>query len=175
LRKSDPGVIDYRFWPEKWWGIDAWYTLLSIPLAWLVLQLYWHLTPDLYQGWSMPDEVDRGEIKKLFLGINMVGIWDELFFINTVFAVLRSLFRYRVSNLVQAVVYTSVLYDMVFVGAGPYIVFLFAWTQGAMYERSGRLFWVIMVHLIVDFFLVAAIVQSYYPELGMDYLWRHGF
>jgi len=30
------------------------------------------------------------------------------------------------------------------------------------------------VHLIVDFFLVAAIVGSYYPDFGFDYLWRHG-
>ena len=28
-------------------------------------------------------------------GINGVGIWDELFFVNTVYAVLRSLFPYR--------------------------------------------------------------------------------
>ena len=44
-----------------------------------------------------------------------------------------------------------------------------------MFEKSESLLWVLIVHLIVDFFLVAAIVQSYYPSYGLDFLWRHGF
>lgn len=174
LAKSDPGVIRYRFLPQVWRRADVIYTLLSIPLAWLVLELYWWLTPDLYRQWSLPPVPDEGEIQRLFIGINLVGIWDELFFVNTVFAVLRSLFAYRVANLVQAIVYTSVLYDMAFIGAGPVIVFLFAWTQGSMFEKSEGLLWVLIVHLVVDFFLVAAIVHSYYPSSGLDFLWRHG-
>ncbi|MEM1297238.1 MAG: CPBP family glutamic-type intramembrane protease, partial [Verrucomicrobiota bacterium] len=112
--------------------------------------------------------------RRLFIGINMVGIWDELFFVNVVYAVFRSLFSYRVSNALQAVVYTSVLFDMAFTGAGVVIVAIFAWTQGSMFEKSESLIWVLIVHLIVDFFLVAGIVNFYYPGTGMGILLRHG-
>ena len=56
-----------------------------------------------------------------------------------------------------------------------FIVFAFAWTQGAMFEKSESLLWVLIVHLIVDYFLVAMIVQTYYPGYGLDFLWRKGF
>lgn len=174
LARTDPGAIRYRFLPVKKRRADVVYTVLSIPLAWAILQFYWWIHPDLHLQWELPSEPDEGEIQRLFVGINMVGIWDELFFVNTVFAVLRSLFRFPVANAVQAVVYTSVLYDMAFVGIGPLIVYAFAWTQGSMFEKSEGLVWVLFVHLIVDFFLVAAIVQGYYPDYGLDYLWRHG-
>ncbi len=175
LRKTDPHVISYRFWPRIWRKHDIIYTLLSIPLAWLVLKFYWWATPEQYLQWTLPAQPDDSEIKRLFIGINMVGIWDELFFVNTVFAVFRSLFSYRVANALQAIVYTSVLFDMAFIGVGPVIILLFAWTQGSMFEKSESLLWVLIVHLIVDFFLVAAIVHSYYPSYGLDFLWRHGF
>ena len=104
-----------------------------------------------------------------------MGIWDELFFVNTAFALLRSLFNFRVANTIQAVLYTAVLYDMAFTGCGLFIVFFFAWTQGSMFEKSDSLLWVLVVHLIVDYLLVAFIVQTYYPDYGLDFLWRKGF
>lgn len=174
LRRTDPGVIRYRLVPVHWRKADVIYTILSVPLAWLVLKGYWAVNPDLYTHWKLPPEMDQGEIRRLFLGINGVGIWDELFFVNTVFGVLRSLFRFRVANAVQAVVYMAVLYDMAFTGIGPLVVYAFAWTQGSMFEKSEGLLWVLIVHLVVDFFLVAAIAGSYYPGLGMGYLWTHG-
>ena len=110
---------------------------------------------------------------RLFVGINSVGIWDELFFVNVSFAVLRSLFRFRTANAIQAVLYTSVLYDMAFTGIGPFIVYLFAWTQGAMFEESENLLFVLVVHLIVDAFLISAIVGFHYPGHHLDFLWFH--
>jgi hypothetical protein len=44
-----------------------------------------------------------------------------------------------------------------------------------MFEKSEGLLWVLIVHLIVDYFLVAFIVQFYYPDYGLDFLWRKGF
>jgi len=174
-RLGDPGVIRFRFWPQRWrWSVDAFYALLSVPLAWAVLKFYWWCNPELYTHWSLPDTVDEGEIRKLFLGINAVGIWDELFFVNTVFAMLRSLFPYRIANAFQAVVYASVLYDMAFTGIGPVILLAFAWTQGSMFERAENLFYVLFVHLVVDWFLVAAIVSSHYPGYELHRLLLHG-
>lgn len=179
-RWDDEKVIRYRFLPRRWRRADVIYTILSIPLAWLVLKGYaWgnlaFFDHELFRQWTLPETVDEGEIRRLFIGINLVGIWDELFFINTAYALLRSLFSYRVANALQAVLYTAVLYDMAFVGLGIGIVYLFALTQGAMYEKSEGLLWVLIVHLVVDFFLVAFIVQAHYPDYGLDFLWRKGF
>ena len=177
---GDRGIVRFRFWPVHWRWQDVVYTVISIPLAWLVLRGYeWGnlvlFDDPLFRHWTLPPEPDPGAIRRLFVGINLVGIWDELFFVNTAFALLRSLFHFRVANAVQAVLYTAVLVDMAFTGCGVLIVFVFAWTQGAMFEKSESLLWVLLVHLIVDYFLVAFIVQTWYPDYGLDFLWRKGF
>jgi len=128
---GDRGVIRYRFWPVHWRWQDIVYVIVSIPLAWVVLAGYeWGnrflFDDELFRSWTLPPEPDPNEIRRLFIGINLVGIWDELFFVNTCFALLRSLFRFPIANFVQAVIYTAVLYDMAFDGCGLVIVFLFA-------------------------------------------------
>jgi hypothetical protein len=167
LRRSDPGVIRYRWIPLRFRKRDIAYVLLSVPLAWGVIELYFTLNPWMPTHWTLPAEQDVEQVWRLFVGINCVGIWDELFFVNTVFAVLRSLFPYRWANAGQAVVYASVLYDMAFTGWGLVFVPVFAWTQGAMFEGSEGLIHVVLVHLIVDFFLFSAIVHYYYPGFSL--------
>jgi membrane protease YdiL (CAAX protease family) len=165
------GVVTYRFWPERLDPVDIGYTLLSVPLAWGGFALYFGvLSPDVPYNWTLPPQPDDWELLKLFMGINAVGIWDELFFINICFAVLRSLFPFWTANLGQSVIYVSVLYQMAFSGWGPLFIAVLALTQGAMYERSKVLLWVLLVHLIVDYFLFQAIVDAYYPELSV---WWH--
>jgi membrane protease YdiL (CAAX protease family) len=128
------------------------------------------MSPEVPFNWVLPTTPDNTELFKLFMGINGVGIWDELFFVNTCYAILRSLFPYRVANAAQAVIYMSILYDMAFTGWGPVFIYILALTQGAMYERSKVLIWVLIVHLIVDYFLFQIIVDSYYPNLVV---WWH--
>ena len=76
-------------------------------------------TPQMPLQWPLAGDLSHAQVARFITGINCVGIWDELFFINTVYAVLRSLYPARAANLAQAVVYTSVLYDMAFVGWDP--------------------------------------------------------
>lgn len=164
MRWKAPGEVRWRLWPVGFSPRDLVYTLISIPLAWGVIEGYFfYLNPELPSHWPLPAEFSMDAVKRLVVGINCVGIWDELFFINTVYAILRGVFPARIANPAQAVVYTSVLYDMAFTGHGVWIVYLFALTQGVMYEKSRVLMYVLIVHLIVDAFLVMAIVQYHYP------------
>lgn len=166
-----PDIITFKFWPEKLDWVDISYTLISIPLAWGGITLYLKImSPEVPYNWVLPAEPNNLELFKLFMGINGVGIWDELFFVNICYAILRSLFPYRVANPAQAVIYMSVLYDMAFSGWGPLFIYILALTQGAMYERSKVLIWVLIVHLIVDYFLFQTIVTTYYPDLSV---WWH--
>jgi hypothetical protein len=160
LRKTD--VITFHFWPRHLDWVDVGYTLLSIPLAWGAFELYFKvLSPEVPFNWKLGAEPNNTELFTLFMGINAVGSWDELFFVNTSFAILLSLFPFRTANLAQSVIYMIVLYDM---------AFTLALTQGFMFERSKVLLWVLIVHLIVDYFLFQAIVTRYYPTLDV---WWH--
>jgi len=163
-----PGTVDWRFWPRGFQWVEVFYVGLSIPLAWAVIHWYFFdVNPFMPKQWPMPSEFTQDAKWRLIIGINAVGIWDELFFINTVYAILRSILPRHFANWVQAVVYTSVLYNMAFIGIGPVLVYIFALTQGAMYERSKCLFYVLIVHLIVDAFLVAYILKYYYGASGI--------
>lgn len=167
LHFTDPGVIDFKLWPKKFRRRDLFYTVISVPLAWAIIHFYFFVAnPWLPTHWYLPQPYDAEAVARLVTGINCVGVWDELFFVNVVFATLRSLYDFRRANLAQAVVYTSVLYDMAFTGIGPFIVYAFALTQGSMYEGSRRLLWVLIVHLIVDAFLLEAIIHYHYAGHG---------
>ncbi|MCH7549050.1 MAG: hypothetical protein IH969_05890 [Candidatus Krumholzibacteriota bacterium] len=165
MKWKAPDEVDLGFWPREFSLRDIIYTCVSIPLAWGIIWVYFfHLTPEMPTHWLLPETYDADAVRMLTFGINFVGIWDELFFINTCYILLRPMYPAWMTNLGQAVVYTSVLYHMAFTGAGSVIVYLFALTQGTMYERSRVLLYVLIVHLIVDVFLVLAILQYYYPD-----------
>jgi hypothetical protein len=165
------GVIIYKLFPDHIDKLELFYTAISIPIAYVAFELYFGiLSPHIPYNWYLPPEPSNEALFRLFLGINGVGIWDELFFVNTSYAIIRSLFPYRVANASQAVIYTAILWDMTFRGVGPFFVYTFAITQGAMYERSRVLLWVLIVHLIVDYFLFQKIVATYYPTLDV---WWH--
>lgn len=165
------GAIRDVLWPERLDWVDVAYTLLSVPLAWGAFRLYFGvLSPEVPGNWILPPTYEPEATVRLFLGINAVGIWDELFFVSSCYALLRRLFRPAVANLGQSVIYTSVLWDMAFSGWGPLFVFALAWTQGAMFERSRALLWVLIVHLVVDAFLFQEIVSWHYP--GLEVWWH---
>lgn len=170
LGRTDPGVIRFRIFPRRFRRADLVYTIISIPLAWGVLKFYWWASPHMPHQWYLPPEPSAGPVWRLFVGLNAVGIWDEIFFVNTVFCILRSLFPFAVANAVQAVVYTAVLTDMAFTGIGPFVVYAFAWTQGKMFEKADNLLYLLLVHIIVDAFLFAAIAGHYYPGYSFGLL-----
>lgn len=164
LGKTDPGVIRFRMWPRRFRWLDLFYVAISIPLAKYILEWYFGFNDFMPFQWPLPPVQDDGSMTRLFWGINGVGIWDELFFVNTSYCILRSLFAFRIANPVQAVLYTAVLFDMAFAGIGPLLVYLFALTQGSMFEESENLLYVLVVHLIVDYFLYWQIVTGHYPD-----------
>ena len=57
-----------------------------VALGYLVLP-YYLITTGVYENW--PAVSSAGEVGRLFLGTNALGIWDELFFVCTCFALLR--------------------------------------------------------------------------------------
>jgi membrane protease YdiL (CAAX protease family) len=99
----------------------------------------------------------------LFLGTNGLGIWDELFFISTVLALLRRHLSFPLANLLQAILFTSFLYELGFRGFGFLVIFVFALTQGYIFKKTESLLYLITIHLTIDFILYLALISMHHP------------
>ncbi len=152
-----------RWTPRMWLWLPAGFGL-GFAFMWVYFN---HLTPTLHHSWPLPLTGERTEAMwRLFWGCNFVGVWDELAFINFVFVLLSRHFRFREANLAQAVFFTSFLHEMAFVGWGPVVIYAFALVQGTTYRRTGSLFYIVILHLIIDSVLFYMIVNRWYPGWG---------
>jgi membrane protease YdiL (CAAX protease family) len=163
--------LDYQ-WLSGRWSLRMWLWLAGgFVLAFIIMGLYFtRWTPELHLSWYLPADPADPErshwMWRLFWGCNLVGIWDELCFVNFVFVLLARRLDFREALLVQAVFFTSFLHEMAFVGWGPVVIFCFALIQGFTYHRTRSLLYVVVLHLIVDSILFYWIANRYYPGWG---------
>ncbi|MFT5233977.1 MAG: hypothetical protein ACI9UK_001483 [Candidatus Krumholzibacteriia bacterium] len=160
--------LDYS-WFNGRWTLRMWLWLpFGFVLAFGFMWFYFnHLTPTLHHSWPLPLTGDRTDAMwSLFWGCNFVGVWDELAFINFVFVLICRRFSFAEANLAQAVFFTSFLYEMAFVGWGPVVIFGFALVQGLTYRRTQSLFYIVILHLLIDSILFYMIVNRWYPGWG---------
>ncbi len=147
---------------RKWYKKEVAYIVFAGLMAYLILPFYLTST-GAYHNW--PSGTDTSSIVRLFIGTNALGIWDELFFIGVVFGLLRNYFSFIWANLFQAVLWTSFLYELGFIGWGPIAVFLFALLQGAVFRRTESLLYIVTIHLSVDFFLFLSLIHAHHSQL----------
>ncbi|MEO7146930.1 MAG: lysostaphin resistance A-like protein [Terrimesophilobacter sp.] len=113
-----------------------------------------------YLNW--PDASgDPSVFWRLFVGVNSVGIWDELFFICTTFTLLRQHFPNWLANLLQAVLFSSFLWEIGYTGWGPLLTFPFALLQGYTFSLTKSFSYVVTVHLLFDLVLFLALVHAH--------------
>ncbi|WP_336500944.1 CPBP family intramembrane glutamic endopeptidase [Microbacterium paraoxydans] len=145
------------------WGLLQWGWLVAVLLlGWLILPFYF-ITSGVYQNWPVVDTPDL--IARLFVGVGAVGIWDELFFICTVFALLRRHFPDALANVLQAVVFVSFLWELGYREWGPLLTIPFALLQGFIFLRTHSLAYVVTVHLLFDAVVFAVLVHAHNPGL----------
>jgi membrane protease YdiL (CAAX protease family) len=143
---------------SKWSRTERWYLAAVVVIGYLILPVYM-IPTGVYQNW--PAASDAGDIFKLFLGTNVLGIWDELFFICTVFTLLRRHLPEWQANLLQAVVFTSFLWDLGFHAWGPFLIYPFAVIQGWIFARTKSLSYIVSVHLLFDFVLFLVLLHAH--------------
>lgn len=137
--------------------------LVAVPLlGWLVLPFYF-VTSGAYRNW--PHITTASELGRFFVGVNFVGTWDELFFVCTCFALLRRHFPVWLANLLQAVIFTSFLWELGYREWGPFLTGPFALLQGWIFTRTGSLAYVVIVHLLFDAIVLLSIVHAHNPGL----------
>ena len=143
---------------RKWPLSAKLYLIGVVALGYFVLPVYL-ISTGVYQNW--PDASDPAIFWKLFLGVNAVGIWDELFFICTTFALLRRHFPDWLANILQAVVFSSFLWEIGYMAWGPLLTFPFALLQGYTFKLTKSFTYVVSVHLLFDFVLFLALVHAH--------------
>jgi membrane protease YdiL (CAAX protease family) len=102
---------------RKWPLTAKLYLIAVVPLAYLILPEYL-ISTGVYQNW--PDASDPTIFWRLFVGVNAVGIWEELFFICTTFTLLRRHFPDWLANILQAVVFSSFLWEIGYMAWGRF-------------------------------------------------------
>lgn len=156
---------DYRIrftWRGGWpWSRVQWgYLALVLVLGWLILPFYF-ISSGVYLNW--PAVTEASEIARLFVGVNAVGTWDELFFILTVFVLFKRHFPTWQANILQTVVFVSFLWELGYQAWGPLLTIPFALLQGWIYSQTKSLPYVLTVHLLFDAIVFLVIVHARNP------------
>ncbi len=145
------------------WGRLHWGWLAAVlVLGWAILPFYF-IGSGAYENWPVVDTPEL--IARLFVGVGAVGIWDELFFICTVFAVLLRHFPAWAANLLQAVVFVSFLWELGYRSWGPLLTIPFALMQGYIFLRTRSLAYVVTVHLLFDAVVFLVLVYAHNPGM----------
>lgn len=146
-----------RPWSKLEWG----WLFAVLFLGWLILPRYF-ISSGVYQNWPAVETLS--EIIRLFLGVNAVGIWDELFFICTIFALLYRHFSFWTANVLTSIIFVSFLWELGYQSWGPLLTIPFALVQAVIFTRTKSLPYTITVHLLFDFIVFLTIVHAHHPE-----------
>lgn len=156
------GTIRFRLHHGRWWTRREWgYLAFIAALSYLLIPVYLVSSGSFHNWVVLPD---TESLIRLAIGLIMFGIWDEYFFVATIFRLMRQLYPLWWANAAQAVVFTAFLWTLGFRGWGFIPVYIFAFLQGYVFEKSESLFYVVTVHLTLDTFLFFALIWSYFPE-----------
>ncbi|WP_104179838.1 CPBP family glutamic-type intramembrane protease [Arthrobacter sp. B0490] len=141
-----------------WTRTEKWYLPVVVVIGYALLPVYM-LGTGVYMNW--PAASEPAEITRLFIGTNGLGIWDELFFICTVFALLRRHLPMAQANVLQAVLFTSFLWELGFHAWAPLFIFPFALLQAFIFTRTRSLSYIICVHLLFDLVLFLVLIHAH--------------
>jgi len=154
-------LVRFRFHHgRRWYRKEILYVLLTAVVTYFLIPFYLRDTAA-YLNWSVEPGVSN--IVRLFVGTNVLGIWDELFFVSTVLGVFRRFFNFVFANLAQGVLFASFLYELGFTGWGFGMIFLFALLQGYIFKKTDSLLYIITIHLTLDFVLFLALIHAHHP------------
>jgi len=145
---------------RRWTRAERWYVVIVVGLAWLIMPFYF-IRSGTYLNW--PAVSEPSEMTRLFIGVNAVGLWDELFFICTAFALLRRHFPLWQANILQATIFVSFLWELGYQSWGPLLTIPFALVQGYLFNRTRSLPYIVSTHLIFDCVLFLVLLHAHNP------------
>ena len=161
-RLVGPEAIRFPVRARRWTRLQWWYLAAVVAIAYLLLPFYF-LGSGAYRNW--PAVSTTNEIGRLFVGVNAVGIWDELFFICIVFSLYRRHVGLWTANLLQSIVFVSFLWELGYRSWGPVLTIPFALVQGWIFATTASLGYVVTVHLLFDAMVFLVLVHAHNPQL----------
>jgi len=150
-------VSSERTWSKK----EIIYIFIAAAIAYILIPFYLKNTWA-YLNWSVEPGVSN--MTRLFIWTNALWIWDELFFISTVLWILRKWLPFIWANIIQAILFASFLFELWFTGWWHIMIFFFALMQWTIFKKTESLLYVIVIHLVVDFFLFLALIQAHHTD-----------
>jgi membrane protease YdiL (CAAX protease family) len=145
---------------RRWYRTEVAYVAGTLLVAYLLLPVYF-ATTGAYHNWTV--QLTPGLLLRLFYGTQLLGLWDELFFVNTILSLWRRHLPFWWANVAQATLFTTFLYQLGFRGWAPLLLFVFALSQGYIYKRTASLIYIITIHQTLDLVLYLALINAYYP------------
>ncbi|ACL41218.1 Abortive infection protein [Pseudarthrobacter chlorophenolicus A6] len=146
---------------QPWTRAEKCYLPAVLVIGYALMPVYMIRT-GVYENWPAVSDADG--IARLFLGTNVLGIWDELFFICTTFTLLRRHLPDWQANLLQAVLFTSFLWELGFHAWAPFFIFPFALLQARLFTVTKSLSYIVSVHLLFDFVLFLVLIHAHNRE-----------
>ncbi len=162
-RTVAPDAVTFPLRTGRRWSRVAWTYLAVVIVAGYLILPWYFLGSGAYLNW--PAIEAGGEIARLFLGVNAVGIWDELFFVCVVFALYRRHLPLWLANVLQAVVFVSFLWELGYQAWGPFLTIPFALVQGFTFALTKSLTYVVTVHLLFDAVVFMVLVHAHNPHV----------
>jgi len=150
--------LTQKVWKKSW----TFYLLFAAFAGYLLLPLMLR-SDSSYVHWAL--RPDTWHLTVAYFGLNFVGIWDELFFVITILAILRKHFPFYIANLAQAVLFTGFLYTLGFGGWCFIVIYIFALTQGLVFRQTKSLLYILAIHLTIDLVLHLTLVYLHFPHL----------
>lgn len=155
-------IVKYPFHHGRRWNKwEIFYIFFAAAVTYLVFPFMLRETGS-YLNWQV--EPGLYYLGLFFIGTNALGIWDELFFVNTVLPILRKHLSFTPANLIQAVLFTSFLFELGFRGWAFVLIYIFALLQGWVYKKTHSLLYIITIHLTVDLILYLVLIYLHHPE-----------
>lgn len=148
---------------EKAWRKNRiFYLLFTAAIGYFIVPLMLKSTGS-YLNWNI--EPGFWNLLESYIGLNIVGIWDELFFVCTILAILQKHFPFLIANLAQAVLFTAFLYALAFEGWCVIVIYIFAIIQGYIFKKTKSLLYILAIHLTVDLVIHLSLVYLHLPYL----------
>ncbi len=145
------------------WTTSRWVYLAAVIVVGYLVLPYYFVGAGTYLNW--PAVADPNQIARLFVGVNAVGIWDELFFVCIVFTLFRRHVPLWLANLLQATIFVSFLWELGYRSWGPALTIPFALVQGWIFAATASLGYVVTVHLVFDAIIFMILVHAHNPHL----------
>lgn len=148
--------IHFRLSLKKW-PAQAWVMVLfAIVLTPIVLYAYF-TTTDASEAWIMESVSDKIIV---FTAIMLIGLWEEFFFVATVFGIYQKFMPVVWANIFQAVMFSGFLYQFGFTGWIVPLTIVYALYQAAVFHLHKNLLINVVIHVIVDIAVFFCLLAS---------------